>query len=64
MKKSNYEKNRLEYFKKHLVRFGFGFGFVMLKPINPNQTEPVQIKRKGNINPNQTKSIQIKEKVL
>lgn len=62
MKTLNYEKNRLEYFKKHFVRFGFGF--VMLKPINPNQTEPVQIKRKGNINPNQTNPIQIKEKVL
>jgi len=35
-KKSNYDKknrlNRLEYFKKYLVRFGFGFGFISLKP--------------------------------
>jgi len=33
-KKSNYDKknrlNRLEYFKKYLVRFGFGF--ISLKP--------------------------------
>jgi len=37
-------------FRKTSSSVRFGFGFVMLKPINPNRTEPVHIKRKGTIN--------------
>jgi hypothetical protein len=28
----------------------FGFGFVLLKPVNSNRTEPVHVKRKDTIN--------------
>jgi hypothetical protein len=41
-RKNRTEKNQLEYFKKIPVQFGFGF--VRQKPVNPNQTEPVQKK--------------------
>jgi hypothetical protein len=37
------KKNQLEYLEKLLV----WFGFVMLKPINSNRIELVQIKKKG-----------------
>jgi hypothetical protein len=35
--------NRLEYLKKLPVRFGSGF--IRMKPINSNRTEPVHIKK-------------------
>jgi hypothetical protein len=37
MKKN--QLNRLEYFKKYLVQFDFGF--ISMKPKNLNHTEPV-----------------------
>jgi hypothetical protein len=45
-KKPNHEKKPIRIFRKFLVRFGFGFSFIMLKLINSNRTEPVQIKKK------------------
>jgi hypothetical protein len=33
------KKNRLKFKKNRPVRFGFGFGFISLKPKKPNRTQ-------------------------